>query len=85
MTQCYYRRLRSDSAWQGFESTDFTCSNWSSEIQHGSPPLALLTKVIEESLEGSGQRIGRLSLDILGPIPVSPMRVRTWVPRPAGA
>jgi len=82
VTQCYYRRLRSDGAWQVFESTDMTCSNWSSEIQHGSPPLALLTKVIEASLEGSGQRIGRLSLDILGPIPVSPMRVRTWVPRP---
>lgn len=82
MTRCYYRRLASDGAQQVFESTEMTCSNWSSEIQHGSPPLALLTKVIEESLQGSGQRIGRLSLDILGAIPVAPMRVRTWVPRP---
>ena len=70
------------NAQQVFESTEMTCSNWSSEIQHGSPPLALLTKMIEESLQGSGQRIARLSLDILGAIPVAPMRVRTWVPRP---
>lgn len=75
---CYYRRLPDGS----FESTDFTRSNWTPEIQHGSPPLALLTKVIEEALTGSGMRIGRLSLDILGAIPVAPVIVRGWVPRP---
>ena len=31
-----------------FESTDYTRSNWDPEIQHGSPPLALMTKLIEE-------------------------------------
>lgn len=78
MTQCYYRRLPGDV----FASTDLTRSNWTPEIQHGSPPLALLTKVIEEQLVGSGQRIGRLGLDILGAIPVTELRVRAWVQRP---
>ena len=65
-----------------FESTDDTRSNWNPEIQHGSPPLALMTKLIEELADGSGLRIGRLSLDILGAIPVAPVRVRAWVERP---
>jgi len=31
-----------------FESTDHTRSNWTPEIQHGAPPLALLNKAIDE-------------------------------------
>jgi hypothetical protein len=79
MTQCYYRRLAGDGE---FASTDLTRSNWAPDIQHGSPPLALLTKSIEEQLAGSGLRIGRLGLDILGAIPVTELRVRSWVERP---
>ena len=85
MIGCHYRRLPAgDSAgeYQEFESTDDTRSNWNPDIQHGSPPLALLTKRIEELAQGSGLRIGRLSLDILGAIPVAPVRVRAWVERP---
>ncbi|WP_134428101.1 thioesterase family protein [Mycobacterium ulcerans] len=83
MNGCYYRRLpRADGDYQMFDSTDFTRSNWDPDIQHGSPPLALLTKLIEELSAGSGLRIGRLSLDILGAIPVAPVRARAWVQRP---
>jgi hypothetical protein len=70
------------SAGELFDSTDGTRSNWDSEIQHGSPPLALMTKLIEDKAVGSGLRIGRLTLDILGAIPVSRVRVRAWVQRP---
>jgi hypothetical protein len=82
MTGCYYRRLPADGEYQSFEPTDYTRSNWNPDIQHGSPPLALLTKLIEEQCDGSGLRVGRLSLDILGAIPVSPVRTRAWVERP---
>ncbi len=82
MTQCYYRRLAPAGDAQAFESTKYTASNWDSSIQHGSPPLALMTKLIEEQAAGSGQRIGRLLLDILGAIPVAPVRVRSWIQRP---
>jgi hypothetical protein len=81
MTRCYYRRLPSDGDAEAFESTKYTASNWDSSIQHGSPPLTLMTKLIEEQAVGSGQRIGRLLLDILGAIPVAPVRVRSWVQR----
>jgi hypothetical protein len=73
MIGCFYRRLpEGDSL--AFSPTDYTRSNWSSELQHGSPPLALLTKLIEALSAGSGLRIGRLTLDILGAIPVQPLR-----------
>ncbi|BBY89602.1 thioesterase family protein [Mycolicibacterium tokaiense] len=78
MSSSYYRR-RPDGV---FDSTDLTRSNWTPEIQHGSPPLALLTKAIEEHLADSPLRIGRLTLDILGAIPVEPVLVRVWVERP---
>jgi hypothetical protein len=74
---CYYRRLGPDL----FASTDQTRSNWTPEIQHGSPPLALLTKAIEE-ISSDGMRIGRLTLDILGAIPVTEVRVHAKVDRP---
>jgi hypothetical protein len=82
MIGCYYRRLATDGDFEVFGPTDYTLSNWAPGIQHGSPPLALLTKLIEEQSAGSGLRIGRLSLDILGAIPVTPVRARAWVERP---
>ncbi|GFG68236.1 thioesterase [Mycobacterium kubicae] len=81
MTGCFYRRLPSGGEYQAFDSTDYTRSNWNREIQHGSPPLALLTKLIEELSAGSGKRIARLSLDLLGAVPVAPVRARAWVQR----
>lgn len=77
----YYRRLGADGDAAVFASTDHTRSNWTPEIQHGSPPLALLTKTIEEQLR-PGMRIGRMTLDILGAIPVTEVRVRSRVERP---
>lgn len=82
MTGSHYRRLGADGEYQLFESTDCTRSNWDREIQHGSPPLALMTKLIEELASDSGLRIGKVSMDILGAIPVAPVRVRAWQQRP---
>jgi hypothetical protein len=70
---CLYRRLPADGSFQVFESTD--------GIQHGSPPLALMTKAIEEVAADTPLRIGRLTLDILGAIPVAPVKVRAWTLR----
>lgn len=78
MTPAFYRLIGGDR----FESTPGTRSNWSEDIQHGSPPLALLTRAVEQQLAGTPLRIGRLSLDILGAIPVAPVTVRAWVERP---
>ena len=81
MNSCYYHHTGTEGDWQLFESTGNTASNWDPSIQHGSPPLALLTRAIEEQAP-DGLRVGRLTLDILGVIPVAPVRVRAWVSRP---
>ena len=82
MIGCFYRRLPAHGQFQAFSPTDDTRSNWGPELQHGSPPLALLTKLIEEQAAGSDLRIGRLNLDILGAIPVQPLLAHAWVERP---
>ena len=41
-----------------------------------------MTKLIEELAAGSDLRVGRLTLDILGAIPVAPVKLRAWVERP---
>ncbi|MCH9733851.1 MAG: thioesterase family protein [Actinomycetia bacterium] len=86
MIDCLFRRQPiTDGEDLLFLATDGTRSNWDPEIQHGSPPLALLTKAIEDlnlQTAGAGLRIGRLTLDILGPIPVTIVRVRARVDRP---
>lgn len=83
MSDCHYRRLAESEGFQVFESTPGTASNWDSSIQHGSPPLALLTRAIEELYPDRPElRVGRLVLDILGAIPVAPVKVHAWVERP---
>ncbi|MCH9667165.1 MAG: thioesterase family protein [Actinomycetia bacterium] len=86
MIDCLFRRQTvADAEEPVFIATDGTRSNWDAEIQHGSPPLALLTKMIEDlnhRVSGSELRIGRLSLDILGAIPVAAVQVRARVDRP---
>ncbi|MFZ0834346.1 MAG: thioesterase family protein [Mycobacterium sp.] len=77
MTDYYYRRLGPAT----YESTEITCSNWDPAIQHGSPPLALLTKALTRLVDPP-LRLGRMTLDILGAIPVAPVTVRAWVERP---
>jgi acyl-Coa thioesterase superfamily protein/acyl-CoA thioesterase superfamily protein len=78
VTDCYYRRLGDDL----FEPTEIACSNWDPAIQHGSPPLALLTRAIIEQLGDSPMRPGRLTLEILGAMPIAPVKVRASVERP---
>jgi hypothetical protein len=78
VTDCYYRRIDADT----FEPTVIARSNWDPAIQHGSPPMALLSKAAVGQLGDSPLRVGRFTLDILGPIPVAPVQVRARVERP---
>ena len=69
--------------YQVFESTDDTRSNWDSR----DPARFAAAGADDQAHRGTrgtapALRIGRLSLDILGAIPVAPVRVRAWVERP---
>src|SRR5580693_1655778 len=52
-----------------YEPTRATESPWDRAAQHGGPPAALLAHVIDQTIEGP-LRIGRISVDMLGPIPL---------------
>jgi hypothetical protein len=52
-----------------YEPTRATESPWDRTAQHGGPPAALLAHVIGQTVEGP-LRIGRISVDILGPVPL---------------
>lgn len=65
-----------------FESTPATAGPWGPQTQHAGPPSALLAGEIERLHIADGQRLGRVSVDILAPIPVAPITVSTSVVRP---
>lgn len=59
-----------------------TAGPWGSDSQHGGPPAALLTRAVERLVEGRGLVPGRLTVELLGPVPVGPVRVSAEVVRP---
>jgi hypothetical protein len=66
----------------GFEATALTIGPWDPGLQHAGPPAALLLRAAERA---SGIAVGqtvRMAFDILGPVPVGPVRVCTSVLRP---
>jgi hypothetical protein len=64
-----------------YEPTRATESPWDRNAQHGGPPAALLAHAIDQSIGGS-MRIGRISLDFLGPIPLSEVLIEVSTIKP---
>jgi acyl-Coa thioesterase superfamily protein/acyl-CoA thioesterase superfamily protein len=64
-------------------STPSTAGPWGADSQHGGPPAALLTRAVEDLDRGEHSRVvGRLTMELLGPVPVGPLRVEASVVRP---
>ncbi|MDJ0105217.1 thioesterase family protein [Rhodococcus erythropolis] len=59
-----------------------TISIWSPAMQHGAPPSALLVRALERCEPRNGTRLTRVCFDILGPIPLTEIEVRSWIDRP---
>ena len=64
-----------------YEPTRATESPWDRTAQHGGPSAALLAHVIDQTVEGP-LRIGRISVDMLGPIPLREAVVEVSVIKP---
>ncbi len=66
-----------------YTSTPSTAGPWGTGTQHGGPPAALLTRAVEGlHREGPDRVVGRLTMELLGPVPVGPLRVTASVVRP---
>ncbi len=62
--------------------TPATAGPWTSEAQHGGPPAALLAWAVEALPEAAGRVVGRFTMELLGPIPLTTLRVAAHVVRP---
>jgi hypothetical protein len=60
-----------------FLSTPATMGPWSPDAQHGGPPSALAARAIELHEPDPRQRLARVSVDILRPIPIGKLSLRT--------
>lgn len=67
---------------EGFTATALTIGPWDPGLQHAGPPAALLAREVERASGIAGGQTVRLNYDILGPVPVGPVRITTTVVRP---
>ena len=65
-----------------FVASQATAGPWSARAQHGGPPSALAARAIERHEPDQGQRLARVAVDILRPVPVGKVTVRTRTVRP---
>jgi len=62
--------------------TELTRGPWDANAQHAGPPSALLARAIERCEPRERARIGRVTVEILVPIPIQPLTVSARVARP---
>jgi hypothetical protein len=65
-----------------FVSTDHTRGPWDENSQHAGPPAALLARAIELCEPREGMQVARITSEVLGPVPIEPLRVQSRVLRP---
>ncbi|HEY3873743.1 MAG TPA: thioesterase family protein [Actinocrinis sp.] len=78
MGEAFYEQIAAD----GFRSTDHTVGPWSLDSQHMGPPAALLVRELERCAPRADAVLCRLVFEVLGPVPISELTVRTAVERP---
>ena len=61
--------------------TQYTAGPWSADLQHAGPPSAMLARAMTPP-EDDGLTMARITFDILRPVPIRPLRIRTEVLRP---
>jgi hypothetical protein len=65
-----------------FSPTEHTAGPWTPDAQHFGPPSALLVRAFEEIDGGPPRQIARVTVEILGPAPLTELSVRARLERP---
>jgi len=63
-------------------STELTRGPWDPDAQHAGPPAALLGRAVERCEPRHDAQVGRITFEILGPVPLAPLRASARVVRP---
>jgi hypothetical protein len=61
--------------------TDLARGPWSLDAQHGGAPAALLARALERADPGPADFVARLSVDLVRPVPLTPLEVRVRTTR----
>ena len=78
MDDCFFRPL-GDGRWL---ATEHTGGPWDPRFEHGGPPSALLGRAVEQTSPRPEMWVGRVTVEILGPIPVGELELAAHVTRP---
>ena len=62
--------------------TALTRGPWDADAQHAGPPSALIARALESCEPREGTQIGRVTVEILRPVPLDPLEVTAGVVRP---
>jgi hypothetical protein len=65
-----------------FVPSELTRGPWNPDAQHAGPPAALLGRAVERCEPREDAQIGRITFEILGPVPLAPLAVSARVTRP---
>ena len=65
-----------------FQATIHTQGPWDPQFQHGGPPAVLLVRQMERCTPRPEMVLARVKVDILGPIPLAPLRATARLVRP---
>ena len=63
-------------------SSALTRGPWDPNAQHAGPPAALLGRAVEGCEPRTGAQIARITFEILGPVPLAPLRASARIVRP---
>jgi hypothetical protein len=62
--------------------SELTRGPWDPDAQHAGPPAALLGRAVERCQPRDGMQVGRITFEILGPVPLAPLETRARIVRP---
>lgn len=71
-----------DGVIETFIATEHTASPWGPAMQHGGPVAGLLTRALEHLGARPDTRLSRITVDLLGAVPLGELRVHASVLRP---
>src|ERR1700710_2255390 len=63
------------------EASGSTAGPWFPDAQHMGPPSALLVRALEKGSGRDDVRLARVTVEVLGKVPVGPLEVRSTVAR----
>ena len=65
-----------------FLATELTRGPWDPGAQHAGPPAALIGREVERLEDSSEFQVGRVTFEILRPVPIGPVAVKARIARP---